>query len=57
MIFLTLGEPGSLEVGVTNPEDGSKIVGSVLGLEISGSSANPLKGEILPVTLENEIGS
>ena len=31
MICLTLGEPGSLEVGVTNPEDGSKTTGSVSG--------------------------
>ena len=57
MIFPTLGEPRSLEVGVTNPEDGSKTVGSVSGSEISSSSANSLEGEILPVTLENEIGS
>jgi len=57
MIFLTLGELGSLEVGVTNLEDGSKIAGLVSGSKISGSSANSLEGEILPVTSENEIGS
>ena len=27
MRCLTLGEPGSLEVGVTNPEDGSNTTG------------------------------
>jgi len=56
MIFLTLGEPGLLEVGEANPEVGVT-AGSVSGLEISGSLANSLKGEILPVTSENEIGS
>ena len=55
-IFLTLGEPGSLEVGVINPEDVSKIEGLVLG-KISGFSASSLEGEILPVTSETEIGS
>lgn len=56
MIFLTLGELGSLEVGVTNPKVGVT-TGSVSGSEILGSSTNSLEGEILPVTLENEIGS
>ena len=56
-IFLTLGEPGSLEVGVINPEDVSKTEGSVSGSEISGSSASSLEGEILPVTSKIEIGS
>ena len=56
-IFLTLGEPGSLEFGVINPEDVSKIEGLVLGSEISGSSAHSLEGEILPVTSETKIGS
>ena len=36
MQCLTLGESGSLEVGVTNPEDGSKTAGSVSGSEILG---------------------
>ena len=36
-IFLTLGELGSLEVGVINLEDVSKTEGSVSGSEISGS--------------------
>ena len=45
-IFLTLGEPGSLEVGVTNAEDASKTEGSVSGSEISGSSTSSLEGEI-----------
>ena len=57
MIFPTLGEPGSLEVGVKNPEDGSKTVGSVSSSEILGSLANSLEGEILPMISENEIGS
>ena len=57
MIFLTLGEPRSLEVGEINPEDVSKIEGSVSVLEISGSSASSLVGEILLVTSEIEIGS
>ena len=57
IICLTLGEPGSLEVGVTNPEDGSKTIGSVSGSEISGSSTNSLEGEILLVSSETEIGS
>ena len=56
-IFLTLGEPRSLEVGEINPEDVSKTEGSVSGSEISGSSTHSLAGEILPVTLETEIGS
>ena len=55
MRCLTLGESGSLEVEVTNPEDGSNTTGSVSGSEISGSSTNSLVGEILPVTLEIEI--
>ena len=55
MILPTLGEPGPLEVGEENPEDGVA-AGSVLGSEISGSSANSLVEEILPVTSENEIG-
>ena len=57
MRCLTLGESGSLEVRVTNPEDGSNTASSVSGLEISGSSANSLEGEILPVTSNIEIGS
>ena len=57
MRCLTLGEPGSLEVRVTNLEDGSNTAGSVSGSEISGSSANSLVGEILPETSEIEIGS
>ena len=57
MRCLTLGESGSLEVRVTNPKYGSNIAGSFSGLEISGSSTNSLEGEILPVTLEIEIGS
>ncbi len=52
----TLGEPGPLEVGEANPEDGVG-AGSVSGSEISGSSANSLVGEKLPVTSESEIGS
>jgi len=52
----TLGEPRPLEVGEANPEDGVA-VRSVSSLEISGSLANSLVGEMLPVTLENEIGS
>lgn len=47
----TLGEPGPQEVGEANPEDGV-----AAGL-VSGSSANSLVKEILPVTSENEIGS
>ena len=54
---LTLGESASLEVGVTNPKDGSNTASWVLGSEISGSSANSLVGEILPVTSKIEIGS
>ena len=45
-IFLTLGEPRSLEVGEINPEDVSKTKSSVSGLEISGSSTSSLEGEI-----------
>ena len=56
-IFITLGEPRSLEFGEINPEDVSKIEGSVSGSEILGSSASSLEGDILPVTLETEIGS
>ena len=56
MIFLTLGEQRPLEVGEANPEVGV-IAGSVSGSKTSGSSANSLEGEILPVTSENEIGS
>ena len=56
-IFLTLGELGSLEVGVINLEDVSKTEGSVSGSEILGSSASSLEGEILRVTLETEIAS
>ena len=56
MILPTLGEPGPLEVGEANPDVGVA-AGSVSGSEISGSSANSLEGEILPVTSENEIGS
>ena len=56
MILLTLGEPGLLEAGEANPEVGVT-AGSVSGSEITGSSANSLEGEILLVTLENEIGS
>ena len=57
MIFLTLGEPGSLEVGVINPEDVSNTEDSVSGSEISGSSDNSPEGEIFSVTSETEIGS
>lgn len=56
MILPTLGELGPLEVGEANPEDGV-VAGSIPGSEISGSSANSLVEEILPVTSENEIGS
>ena len=56
MIFPTLSEPGPLEVGEANPEDGVA-AGSVSGSEISGSSTNELVGVILRVTLENEISS
>ena len=56
MIFPTLGERGPLEVGEANPEDGV-VASSVSASEISGSSANSLVGEILPVTSKNEIGS
>ena len=51
-----LGEPGPLEFGEANHEDGV-VAGSVLGSEIAGSSANSLVGEILPVTSESETGS
>ena len=57
MIFLTLGEPGSLEVGETNPDDVSNTEDSVSGSEISGSSDNSPVGEIFSVTSETEIGS
>ena len=56
MILPTLGEPGPLEDGEENPKDGVA-AGSVSGSEISGSSANSLVEETLPVTSENEIGS
>jgi len=56
MILPTLGEPGPLEVGEANLEDGAA-TGSVSSSEILGSSANSLVEEILPVTSENEIGS
>jgi len=56
MTLSTLGEPGPLEVGEENPDDGVA-AGSVPGSEISGSSANSLVEEKLPVTSENEIGS
>ena len=56
MILPTLGEPGPLEVGEANPEDGVA-ASLVSGSKISGSSINSLVGEILRVTLENEIGS
>jgi len=55
MIFPTLGEPRPLEVGEANPEVG--VADSISGSEILGCSTNSLVGEILPVTLENEIGS
>ena len=57
MQCLTLGESGSLEVRVTNPEDGSNTTGLVSCSEISGSSANSIVGEIILVTSEIEIGS
>ena len=44
MILPTLGEPGPLEVGEENPEDGVG-AGLVSGSEISSSSANSLVGE------------
>ena len=56
MNLSTLGEPGPLEVGEANPYDGVT-VGSVSGSNISGSSANSLVEEKLPVTSEKEIGS
>ena len=56
MMFPTLGEPGPLKVEEANLEDGVG-AGSVSGSEISGSSANSLVGEKLPVTSESEIGS
>lgn len=55
MILPTLGEPGPLEVGEANPEDGVATC-SVSGLEILGSSAISLVEETLPVTSENENG-
>ena len=51
----TLGELGPLEDREANLENGVA-TGSVSGSEISGSSANSLVEEILPVTSENEIG-
>ena len=56
-ILLTLGEPGSLEVGVLNPEEVSKTEYSMSGSEISGCSASSLEREVLLVTSETEIGS
>jgi len=52
----TLGEPGPMEVEEANPDDGVA-VGLVSGSVISGSSADSLVEEKLPVTSENEIGS
>ena len=57
MIFLTLGESGSLEVGVTNPEGVYNTEDSVSGSEISGSLDNSPEGEIFSVISETEIGS
>ena len=57
MRCLTLGESGSLEVGVTNPEDDSNTAGSVSGSKILGSSANSLVAEEILVISEIEIGS
>lgn len=56
MILPTLGEPGPLEVGEANLEDGVG-AGSFSGSEISGPLANSLVGEKLPVASESEIGS
>lgn len=56
MTLPTLGEPGPLETGEANPEDGV-VAGSVSGSEILGSSINSLVGEMLQVTSGNEIGS
>ena len=50
MNLSTLGEPGPLEVGEANPDVGVA-AGSVSGLDISGSSANSLVEEKIPVTL------
>ena len=57
MRCLTLGESGSLEVGVTNLEDDSNTAGSVSSSEILGSSVNSLVGEAMLVISEIEIGS
>ena len=56
MTLSTLGELGPLEAGEANPNDGVA-ASSVSSSEISGSLANSLVEEPLPVTLENEIGS
>ena len=56
MTLSTLAEPGPLEVGEANPDDGVA-AGSVSGSYISGSSANSLVEEKLPITSENETGS
>ena len=52
MRCLTLGESGSLEVRVTNPEDDYNTTVSVSGSEISGSLANSLVVEAMSVILE-----
>ena len=57
MRCLTLGESGSLEVSVTNPEDDSNKAGSVSGSEISCSSANSLVAEAMSVIWEIQIVS